>query len=1329
MDFIRITALTDIGNNIAYSSLVPVVDMAGTPTTKKANLQIVGNLILNGAGGTYFAPAARSVLAQTVTNAAQPNITSVGTLSNLAVSGNVNLGLIGNINIGGGNPGQLLATNGNGGLSWVNDPSGVYSNSNVANYLPTFTGTVGANTIRSTANSGSNVQIDANGAVFMFGQGGALQWPAPGGAQWVIEPNIDDEFEIKSTSNVVISTDISNANSHFTFDSDGIFTAPSNVNLLGSRLNVGPDAANAANLLNPTLVIANSGSQYIQAAIINNNPNGSADLSADGAGGGDEEAWTDMGFAGYTFNDANYTITEPGDGYLFVQGYANGLGGNMVLATGDHSNTADIIFATGGFLANAEFARIDHANDVFHLTRTGAGIKYPDGSIQTTAAGSGGLPLANGNSNFNIANANGNATVTTAGTQTWIFGTDGNLTIPNDIISNTTIEIDNRASGNSADINIYSADDILLQARDRATGSTSEGGDINIFAGDSAEDSDTSGGDVIIEAGNGGASNIDFGGSGGFIRIEAGDGGAASANYEALSGGSLTLTAGDAGTNNGNIFRGSSGGDVTINAGDSTGNGDSGGEIILNTGLAGANALAGRVQINIPSSANGNGGTWTFDGTGNLTLPDNTWSVNYANGTQVPLGGGGNTGNVTFDDVTVQGVNQLNLSAGADFTANLAYLQVRAGDVASHIHLDTGNNEAYDLIVGDDAKFVQVSSTGDIIMSSYDGNTSYTWTLDTTGNLILAGFLGGEESSFEIGYHNGNAPNAFIHSGGNTWTFDNGGNLTFPRDAAGNTDPILTIAGGATPRILSADVSLAGPANLEITALNTIFTGSSGSAIKIYADDGEIGSTANLQIWTNSGGNTEYSWTFDTDGNLTLPGNISLSTANGIIDSTSNLEIYSGTDGNNGAYLALGSGSGNIGGDISIISGEGTVTTGGNIILQGGIGNTKGGNATLQGGSGLGAGGNGGDVEIVGGFANVGGLSGNITLYSGVNQWKFDNNGNLTLPGDLVAISASPAPVIRGFSSVSALQFTNGNSNVTVNANSNLWTFDSTGNLIIPGSSGGFIKTVANASIGVAAVDNGTNNPAQLLSMTNAGAATSIVSAYATNATIQTNATGTINTWAFDSTGNLTLPGNAVAIKFANGSAAFGNIATINLNGNTSQVLLGNGAFAAIPSSSIIANGNSNVSIASSNGNVVINAVGGARITATATGANVAGTLTSTGKIGYASGSTVTQTTNRGTSVTIDALAGTIVTVSASMVAGFIDTFGVSNNQVDPNNDIVLVQIVSPNFGMYNVIAQPSAIINGFNNGFFVNIQNISGGPSSTEAITIRFMVIKAPNA
>jgi hypothetical protein len=54
--------------------------------------------------------------------------------------------------------------------------------------------------------------------------------------------------------------------------------------------------------------------------------------------------------------------------------------------------------------------------------------------------------------------------------------------------------------------------------------------------------------------------------------------------------------------------------------------------------------------------------------------------------------------------------------------------------------------------------------------------------------------------------------------------------------------------------------------------------------------------------------------------------------------------------------------------------------------------------------------------------------------------------------------------------------------------------------------------------------------------MTNAGAATSIVSAYATNATIQTNATGTLKTWSFDNAGNLTLPGNTFAVNYANGT-------------------------------------------------------------------------------------------------------------------------------------------------------------------------------------------------
>jgi hypothetical protein len=875
---------------------------------------------------------------------------------------------------------------------------------------------------------------------------------------------------------------------------------------------------------------------------------------------------------------------------------------------------------------------------------------------------------------------------------------------------------------------------------------------------------------------------------------------------------------------------------------------------------------------------------------------------------------------------------------------------VRGGDVVTHIHLDTGNNQFYDQYFGDDAKYVKLEAgdAGNVVIGTDDANgNQYSWSFTSDGNLILAGgnsviqsianssldpnnanvstmvfipdqnytsqslvidptgpshihlrapganidepdaniFLGGEDSSFEVGYYNGAAPNLFVHSGGNTWTFGTDGNLTtpsnlvigpgagsgsrifqydegleilgegansvvlmgwtantsapdsvatiamnypsggegnilfavgnnattvnywlfdntgittFPRDTGPNTtDPILTITGGASPKILSEDASLAGPANLEITALNTIFTGSSGSAIKIYPDDGEVASDGNLQIWANSGGNTEYSWTFGTDGTLTLPQGSQISeTANTSVNITANTNTWAfGVDGNltvpgslindtsivlsapavfnictiatagsgyntgsslkattggSGTGMTVGigyglsnqltsvsvvnPGTGYVNGDVITVS-EGTggtfVITKYNVLANQTNNNTVQTNLTFAN--------NTLTLPIYGEIASNANmtLTTNYSNAGNTSSWTFDTTGNLTLPDTTtinatvsITLEANDTGNITGLNVIGdshANLYAHGNVTIVSDSSNTTptWTFGTDGNLTIPGSSGGFIKTVANASIGIAAVDNGTNNPAQLLSMTNAGAATSIVSAYATNATIQTNATGAINTWAFDSAGNLTLPGNAVAIKFANGSAAFGNIATINLNGNTSQVLLGNGAFAAIPSSSIIANGNSNVSIATANGNVVINAVGGARITATATGANVTGTLTSTGKIGYASGSTVTQTTNRGNGVTINALAGTIVTVSASMTAGEIGAFSVTNDQVDTNNDIILAQVVSPNLGNYNVIANPNSGIG----GFYLTLQNISGFPISAEAVTIRFMVIKAPNA
>jgi hypothetical protein len=272
-----------------------------------------------------------------------------------------------------------------------------------------------------------------------------------------------------------------------------------------------------------------------------------------------------------------------------------------------------------------------------------------------------------------------------------VLDSSGNLTIPGNIIGTANIDIDNRASGNSADINLFAADDITIQARDRTTGSTSEGGDINIFAGDSAEDGDSSGGDVVIYAGDGGAANVDYGGSGGFITIQTGRGGAASTaenGRSAYGGGDLTLRAGDAGSNNGNAARGADGGEVVIEAGDSTGNLSVGGSINLRTGAGGPNAAAGSVIIDIPSSDQGPGGEWIFNGQGNLQLP--------AGGDIVDSSGNSVLGSLTVitpEDFEVQGVSTLAFAGAGvsvDRIDDITTVTIAGGD-NSYTPEDTDN--------------------------------------------------------------------------------------------------------------------------------------------------------------------------------------------------------------------------------------------------------------------------------------------------------------------------------------------------------------------------------------------------------------------------------------------------------------------------------------------------------------------------------------------------------------------------------------------------------------------------------------------------------------
>jgi hypothetical protein len=135
------------------SQVATFLNAFGTNTITTTGNVSVGNIIGNGqaltglAGGNVAGQVGNALVAGTVYTAAQPNITSVGTLTGLTVNGISNLGSNANVRITGGNYLDVLVTadaNGTGNLAW---------------------GTIGFDSIY---NGNSNVSVTANGNITMY---------------------------------------------------------------------------------------------------------------------------------------------------------------------------------------------------------------------------------------------------------------------------------------------------------------------------------------------------------------------------------------------------------------------------------------------------------------------------------------------------------------------------------------------------------------------------------------------------------------------------------------------------------------------------------------------------------------------------------------------------------------------------------------------------------------------------------------------------------------------------------------------------------------------------------------------------------------------------------------------------------------------------------------------------------------------------------------------------------------------------------------------------------------------------------------------------------
>jgi len=496
----------------------------------------------------------------------------------------------------------------------------------------------------------------------------------------------------------------------------------------------------------------------------------------------------------------------------------------------------------------------------------------------------------------------------------------------------------------------------------------------------------------------------------------------------------------------------------------------------------------------------GNAHAWYFGTDGNLTLPSNTFAVNYANGDPVSLGGNYGDSNVVS------------------------------------------------------------------LMGAFGSNT-----VSTTGNITAGNFVGA-------------GSNVDIVAGSYDWTFGNDGTLLLPRDASGNTDPYLWITGGPAPSISSVDVSLAGPANFQIVSDYLNLSGYTGAKVAIKADNGEIATDANMVLTTNGAnvGNT-YSWTFDIDGTLTTPGNITganVVSANTFVSNAFNVV----TAGNLSITSQYGLGfTGTIledNGTLELIgSGGGAVVAGWDSTYGNGLGNI----ATIN-------------------FNEVGGEG--IVLRTGNRaateyNWNFDSTGNLTLPTEgyllvqtgIIGAGASPAPTLSGFSSIattgvqgnisaSGNLLAAGYANITGNINGSGAIFSgnvTAGNFIGNGSqltavnavtvdvtnTNGlattyyptFVENRTTAQIARADVDLSYRTDTNTLTVGNISSGGNITAAYfigngsaLTGVTVNTvgNITGTSSNvdiiagayqWTFNNTGNLVLPGNTFAVNYANGTA------------------------------------------------------------------------------------------------------------------------------------------------------------------------------------------------
>jgi len=360
----KISGNLDVSSNISNTNVIfantftsnvstGTAPLVVTSTTRVANLNVANAGYADSAG-----TASSATTAGTVTTASQPNITSVGTLAgvtvtgnanvaNLNVSGKSNLNSVSNVTITGGTSGQFLQTDGAGNLSFAS-----------------FTVEAGSSIVNGT----SNVSVALNGNITVGSAGNAAILTVTGtGANIAGYLTVTGQSNLNAVGNVKITggssgqflqTDGAGNLSFASISTSSIVNGTSNVSVaLNGNITIGA-AGNAA-----VVTVSGSGA----------NINGTANVTGN--------AYVANIFAGGFFYSNGSAFTS--DSANLVNGTSNvktGASGNVTVSVAGNANVLTVT-GTGIVAGNANIGNLSFSDSEISSTITNHDISLnPNGT-------------------------------------------------------------------------------------------------------------------------------------------------------------------------------------------------------------------------------------------------------------------------------------------------------------------------------------------------------------------------------------------------------------------------------------------------------------------------------------------------------------------------------------------------------------------------------------------------------------------------------------------------------------------------------------------------------------------------------------------------------------------------------------------------------------------------------------------------------------------------------------------------------------------------------------------------------------------------------------